>query len=380
MAKSDQAPQDPKRFDPWSGSSYGGLRWFAVSSVVHVGLLILFATVTLTVIQKVEQIRVKLDDTVGDEFDGLDSLDDLAGVLQMERAAPQKAAPSGPTIRNLRAPQMPRIAGIGPKLGRGPTIDASSANLSFGGGGGAIGSLGGSFGDYVGGLRKVGLDIALVIDTTSSMQFVIDDVRTRLSALVGAIHRMVPTARIGIVVYRDTGDDYVVKWTDLSFHTDKLQSFLKNITADGGGDFEEAVRDGLEAAIYELSWRKRSKRAIILVGGSPPHKWEVDEVKDLASEFHSERGQLSAIDVTQKMHRLFDLQMWRAIHGMEEYKPSPMPEFYKDTERDYREIAKAGGGTLVTLDEDKKLMRSIMELAFGSRWKTEMAKFLKDLS
>jgi hypothetical protein len=375
---SDSPREDPKRFDPWSGSSYGGLRWFALSSVAHVGLLILFATVTLTVIQKVEQIRVKLDDVVGEESDGADSLDDLAGVLQMERAAPQKAAPSGPTVRNLRAPQMPRIAGIGPKIGRGPTIDAS-ATLSFGGGG-AVGGLGGSFGDYVGGLRKVGLDIALVIDTSSSMQFVIDDVRTRLSALVGAIHRMVPTARIGIVVYRDVGDEYVVKWSDLSFHTEKLQTFLKNITADGGGDFEEAVRDAVDAAINELSWRKRSKRAIILVGGSPPHKYEYDEVISLAGDFRGQRGQLSAIDVTLQMHRQFDLQMWRALHGMEEYKPSPMPEFYKDTERDFREIAKAGGGSFVTLAEDKKLMRSIMELAFGERWKTEMAKFLKDLS
>ncbi len=379
MANSDQEPQDPQRFDPWSGSSYGGFRWFAVSTAVHIGLLVLFATITLTVIQTVEKIRVKLDETVGEE-DGLDSLEDLASVLKMERAAPQKAAPSGPTVRNLRAPTMPRIAGVGPKLGRGPTIDASSAPLSFGGGGGAIGALGGSFGDYVGGLRKVGLDIALVIDTSSSMQFVIDEVRTKLSDLVGAIHRMVPTARIGIVVYRDVGDEYVVKWSDLSFHTAKLQSFLKNITADGGGDFEEAVRDAVDAAINELSWRKRSKRAIILVGGSPPHKWEFDEVVSLASDFRGERGQLSAIDVTVELHRQFDLQMWRALQGMKEYKPSPMPEFYKETERDFREIAKAGGGSLVMLGEDKKLIRSIMELAFGSRWKTEMAKFLKDLS
>jgi hypothetical protein len=296
----------------------------------------------------------------------------------MEKAMPQRAAPSGPTIRSMRAPQMPRIAGIGPKLGRGPAIDASSANLSFGGG--AVGGLSGSFGDYVGGLRKVGLDIVLVIDTSSSMQFVIDDVRTKLSSMVAAIHRMVPTARIGIVVYRDTGDEYVVKWTDLSFHTDKLTSFLKNITADGGGDFEEAVLEALDTAIHELSWRKRSKRAIILVGGSPPHKWELEQVVDLAEEFRGERGRVSTIDVTHQMHTLFDLQMWRAIHGMKEYKPSPMPEFYKDTERDFREIAKAGGGELVRLGEDKKLIRSIMELAFGSRWKVEMAKFLKELS
>lgn len=379
MASPDLNAQDPRRFDPWSGASYGGVRWFAVSTAAHVGLLLLFATVTLTVIQTVEKIDVKLDDAVGEEnLDGLDSLHDLAGVLKMEKAMPQRAAPSGPAIRNLRAPQMPRIAGIGPKVGRGPAIDPSAANLTFGGG--AIGGLGGSFGDYVGGLRKVGLDIALVIDTTSSMQFVIDAVREKLAALVAAMHRMVPTARIGIVVYRDVGDDYVVKWTDLSFHTDKLTSFLRNITADGGGDFPEAVLDGLDAALNELSWRKRSKRAVILVAGSPPHDWQLDEVVGLARKFHDDRGRLSAIDVTRELHRLFDLQMWRAIHGMKPYQPSPMPEFYEETERALRQIVNAGGGELVRLDEDKKLMRSIMELAFGSRWKSEMAKFLNELS
>jgi hypothetical protein len=29
--------------------------------------------------------------------------------------------------------------------------------------------------------------------------------------------RMVPTSRVGIVAYRDQGDEYVTKWTDLSF-------------------------------------------------------------------------------------------------------------------------------------------------------------------
>ena len=59
-----------------------------------------------------------------------------------------------------------------------------------------------------------------------SKQFVIDDVKARLTQLVTMIHRMVPTARIGVVVYRDRGDDYVVKWTDLSFRTEKLRDFL----------------------------------------------------------------------------------------------------------------------------------------------------------
>ena len=377
---SNGGPSAPPRFDPWSGNRYGGLRWLAFSTLFHVALLFVLATVTLTVIRKAEEIRVKVvDDTVGEEhLDGEPSLKDLAGVLKMEKTLPQRAAPSGPVIQGVRAPEMPHIGGVGPKLGAGPTLDSISTNLSFGSG--AVGGLGGGFGDYVGGLRKVGLDVALVIDTTDSMQFVIDDVKAKLSQLVAAIQRMVPTSRIGIVVYRDKGDDYVVKWTDLSFRTDKLQDFLSHINADGGGDWEEAVKEGLDAAVHELKWRKDSKKIIILVGGSPPHVWDVDAVRDIVRDFHKQGGYISTIDVTKKQHDEFDRQLWKSLHGKDPYKPSPMPDFYAQVSQSFGEIAKSGGGELISLDADRALIRSVLELTFGSRWKVEMAKYLKEVS
>ena len=381
MAQTAPPRPDPSRFDPWSGNRYGGLRWFAFSTVFHVGLLVLFATVTLTVLRKTQEIKVKVvDDSAAgpEEMDGEPSLQDLAGVLKMEKALPQRAAPSGPTIQGMRAPEMPRIGGVGPKLGAGPTVDTISTNLSFGSG--AVGGLGGGFGDYVGGLRKVGLDVALVIDTTDSMQFVIDDVKKQLSELVAAIQHMVPTSRIGIVVYRDKGDDYVVKWTDLSFHTAKLQDFLSHVSANGGGDWEEAVKEALDAAVNELKWRKQSKKIIILVGGSPPHPWDVDDVNKIVRDFHAQGGYISTIDVTKQQHDEFDRAMWKSLHGSEPYKPSPMPEFYKDVEKSFSHMAHDGGGEFISLDQNKALIRSVFELTFGSRWKVEMAKYLKDLS
>jgi hypothetical protein len=367
------------RFDPWSGSRLQGLQWFGFSAVVHVALLLVLGTITLTVIRKVEQIEVTVvDDAIGPEtFDGAPSLQDLAGVLNIQRTVPQQARPRGPVVKNVRAPELPRLAGIGPKIGTGPTIDPST-QLSFGTGG--VGGLGGGFGDYVGGLRKVGLDIALVIDTTESMQFVIDEVKQRLSQLVSAIHRMVPTARIGIVVYRDRGDDYVVKWTDLSFRTDKLRDFLSQVSAAGGGDWEEAVKEGIEAAIQELTWRKQSKRIVVLVGGSPPHPEDVEDVRDLVRDFRSEGGYLSTVDVTKRLHEQFDRQMWRSLRGSEPFKPSPMPEFYKQVAKAYGDLAKDGGGDLIQLDQQKALVREVVSLAFGARWKIEMAKFLNELS
>jgi hypothetical protein len=273
---------------------------------------------------------------------------------------------------------MPKVGGIGPKLGRGPKIDASVANLSLGSGN--VGGLGGSFGDYVGGLRKVGLDLVLVIDTTDSMEFIIDEVKARLTALVSAIQRMVPTSRVGIVVYRDHGDEYVVKWSDLSFKTDKLTSFLSHITAAGGGDWEEAVYDALDAAMHELTWRKKSKRIIVLVGGSPPHPEDVERTEDLVKRFHADGGSLSTIDVTRRLHLEFSKTLWHSLYGNKPFEEKEMPEFYKQVTQVYGKLAEEGGGDLIQLAEDKKLIRDVLVLTFGQRWQIEMAKYVKELS
>jgi len=379
----------PPRFDPWAPNRAGNLRWFAFSTVAHVVLLFVFATVTLTVIQKAQEIKVRVDDMTNLDApelptDGNPSLQELAGVLKPVKAMPQKAtAPSGPVVQGVRAADLPRLGGIGPKIGKVPSTEELTA-LAYGGGGqggaGGIGGLGGGFGDYLGGLRKVGLDVALVIDTTDSMQFVISEVKEKFKTLVGAIHRMVPTARIGIVAYRDQGDDYVVRWSDLSFNTAKLQEFITHLSSGGGGDYEEAVKEALEAATTDLKWRKQSRRIIILVGSSPPHEWDVADVQSLVRQWHKNGGYISTIDVTKRQHDIFDRLLWQSLHGKEPYQASPLPEFYKEVAKSFGDIAKDGGGEIVSLDADKALIRSIIELTFGQRWKVEMAKFLKELN
>lgn len=373
------AEQDPARFDPWSGHQYGGARFFAASTVIHVVLLLAFAGISLTVMRSVEKIEVKVLDAIGAEGDGAPALEDYAGLLDVTRA-PQREAqrPQAPAVRHVEAPQLPKLAAVGPKLGRSRTAETDGAALSLGGGG--VGGLGGSFGDYVGGLRKTGLDLVLVIDTTESMQFVIDEVKRHAVSLVSTIQRMVPTSRVGIVAYRDQGDEYVVKWSDLSFRTDKLTTFIATLSAAGGGDWEEGVLDGVEAAIGELSWRKKSKKIIVLIGGSPPHPEDVEPLAALVRSFHADGGTLSTIDVTDHLHREFQRALWRSLQGDKPFVPPPKAEFYQQVTELYRELATAGGGEMIQLADDRKLIRDVLVLTFGSRWKVEMAKHLKDLS
>ena len=126
------------------------------------------------------------------------------------------------------------ITGEGNVFGAGVDLHSRFASSGAGvgglgigeGGGGAGWSLGTSFGRYVGSLRKVGLDVALVVDSTGSMQNVIDQLKKRLDDLTTTMQRLVPTARIGAVAFRDRDDgktasaprqseDFLVRWTDL---------------------------------------------------------------------------------------------------------------------------------------------------------------------
>jgi len=277
---------------------------------------------------------------------------------------------------------MPRIAGIGPSAGAiGQTPGTLDIPLSIGGsglaGGGAPG--GGGFGDLVGGLRKVGIDLAIVIDTTGSMQSVIDDVKREVRSFIGSLQEMVPASRVAVVAYRDKGDEYVNKWVDFSFKTDKVQNFVANLRADGGGDYPEAVYEAVDAAMTELSWRKTSRRIMIIIGSSPPHPETMPQLLKLVRDFKEKNGAIAAIDVTKRLHDEYERADWVA-HGSEgKFTPTPLPAFYKDVSDSYSVISGQGGGEVAQLGEDKSLLRQVMILTFGTRWRVEMAKYVGKL-
>ena len=139
--------------------------------------------------------------------------------------------------------------------------------------GGGIGNgigpgIGGGWGGFIGNLRRKGLDVVLVIDGTGSMSLVIQDVKSRMRELVAAIHRLVPTARVGIVVYGGKNDP--IQTQPLTLSSAKLESFLITIGAAGGDEWEENVRGGIQTATEHMDWRPYAKKVIVIVGDTPP--------------------------------------------------------------------------------------------------------------
>jgi hypothetical protein len=255
-----------------------------------------------------------------------------------------------------------------------------------GGGGGGLGwSLGSSFGKYVGGLRRGGLDVAIVVDSTGSMQNIIDDLKRRLNDVVRTMQRLVPTARIGAVAYRDrdTGnvataprqsEDFVVKWSDLTFNASKVQSFLGGIVAEGGGDWKEAVKEGLECAMKQLKWRADAKKVIIIVGSSPPHDEDLPAIRNLIADWRARNGFVSTIDVSYPLHAEHERKLHRWLYGEELKEVSPLPDFYKELEASFHDISRQGGGNDIALGEDAALVRNVLVLAFGTQWEKEVGR------
>ncbi|MBK7583821.1 MAG: VWA domain-containing protein [Myxococcales bacterium] len=118
------------------------------------------------------------------------------------------------------------------------------------------------------------LDIALVIDTTGSMTDEMEYLKAELIAISDTITKLHPNAeqRWSLIVYRDTTDDYVVRWFGLRSDVQDLQAKLALQTADGGGDFPEAPHAAFEK-LNQLYWRSgpNVSRLAFWVADAPHH-------------------------------------------------------------------------------------------------------------
>ncbi|MDD6265793.1 MAG: protease inhibitor I42 family protein [Clostridia bacterium] len=127
--------------------------------------------------------------------------------------------------------------------------------------------------DCKAGIKYNNLDLMFVIDTTGSMgdelQYLkaeLDDVIDRVKSDNTGI-----SIRIGFTLYRDEGDEYVVR--DYPFNSDieDARKFLDQQFPDGGGDYPEAVDKALESSL-NAEWREDSVKLMFLVLDAGAHE------------------------------------------------------------------------------------------------------------
>jgi len=81
------------------------------------------------------------------------------------------------------------------------------------------------------------------------------------------------------------------------------------------------------------------------------------------------------LDLSEQMHREFEIAWHKSIYGTEPAKLSPLPQFYREMQAYYSNLAKLGGGELFPLTNKEQVTEQLLVAAFGPQWKREVAKF-----
>jgi hypothetical protein len=312
--------------------------------------------------------------------------EEIAKAVEQVQPLPEVASEVTPDLSEVGV----KLADVAPKINPLPQASAlrnmsasTGGGMALGPGIGAGGGLGGGigrgfgrgFGDFVGLLEKRGFDVVFVIDATDSMDFVIEAVKRELANLVDTIRKLVPNARVGLVIYKDKGEQFVVRKSNLTFHLDKLRSFISGIQAGGGGDYEEAVMDGLKTATQQMNWRKYAHRVIVLVPSSPAHPQEQAQTEEFVRSFHQNGGLVFVLDLADIMHRNYEIETWTRMYGHPPDQISPLPAFLRDLQAYNANLARLGGGELLPIGQGDRITEQLMIAAFGPKWRKEVQKF-----
>ncbi|MBP5230949.1 MAG: VWA domain-containing protein, partial [Clostridia bacterium] len=117
------------------------------------------------------------------------------------------------------------------------------------------------------------LDVLIMLDTTGSMgdeisylQAELEDVMKRVKAEAGNA-----TVRLSMNFYRDHGDNYTVDYHPFTEDISECVSLLMKESADGGGDFPEAVDEALLNAC-DHAWDPDAVKIMFLILDAPPHE------------------------------------------------------------------------------------------------------------
>ena len=177
---------------------------------------------------------------------------------------------------------------------------------------------------------KPAVEVAFVLDTTGSMGGLIEGAKRKIWSIATAIADSNPDAdiRMGLVAYRDIGDEYVTKTFGLTADIQDLYANLLELKARGGGDWPESVNEALDVAVNKLQWTADGdiRRIVFLVGDAPPH---MDYAQD------------TKYPATLAVARQKNIIVNAVLAGDA-----------RDTERVWRDIAQNGNGRFIPIPQD----------------------------
>jgi Mg-chelatase subunit ChlD len=122
------------------------------------------------------------------------------------------------------------------------------------------------------------MEMVFVLDTTGSMGGLLTGAKERIWGIVNEVMQTssLSSVKVGLVAYRDRGDQYVTQVLPLTEDLDKVYSTLMTYEAQGGGDEPENVRRALADGVARAGWSQPAPghaQILFLVGDAPPHNY-----------------------------------------------------------------------------------------------------------
>ena len=161
------------------------------------------------------------------------------------------------------------------------------------------------------------LEMVFVLDTTGSMGGLLEGAKQRIWGIVNEVMQSEsrPNVRIGLVAYRDRGDQYVTQVLPLTNDLDAVYTALMDYRAEGGGDTEEDVRQALLHGVRKAGWSQKSQQLsqiLFLVGDAPPHQ-DYQDVPDalLTTDEATQKGMI--VNTIQCGNAPATRYVWQAI-------------------------------------------------------------------
>ena len=143
--------------------------------------------------------------------------------------------------------------------------------------------------------QQPNVEVVFVLDTTGSMSGLIAGAKDKIWSIASSIAQAQPSpnVKMGLVGYRDRGDQYITTRTELTDEIDAVYEKLMGFEAAGGGDGPESVNQALFEAVERFEWSDdpSTLKIVFLVGDAEPHMDYQDDVKYQATcKLANERG------------------------------------------------------------------------------------------
>lgn len=147
-------------------------------------------------------------------------------------------------------------------------------------------------------------DLLMVVDATGSMGDEMEYLKREIASIMASLAERHPrvSTRIGLIVYRDNGDQYVVRDFPFTANVDELVRQLEAQRADGGGDYPEAMDQALARAM-DYPWRDNAVRSVVLVADAPPHDDRIAATWDQVQQARERRIQITPVAASGVGHR-----------------------------------------------------------------------------